>query len=224
MDSDAKIAEAIKLFPIVPFVYERDTKAAMSACSFALVGSSKSGKTTLLKYIIKKVFNDDIRIVMTQSPCAEIYADMKKDCVFAPAYLPEIIRTCYLLNKNTSNRYRFLIVIDDVVGHRGDRQMAKLLALYRNSGMSTIISAQDLTMLNPIGRSNVNNLLLGKLNSASRVEGVVRDFCRFYLPKNLSLEDKCELYNKLTQDHTFLFINQLDNTMVRVRLTESQVC
>lgn len=224
MDSDAKIAEALKLFPIVPFVYERDTKAAMNACSFALVASSKSGKTTLLKYIISKVFPDDIKVLMTQSPCAEIYSDLKKDCVFAPAFLPEIIRTAYLLNKNTSNRYRFLIVIDDVVGVKNDRQMAKLMALYRNSGMSAIISGQDLTMLNPIGRSNVNNLLLGKLNSAGRVEGVVKDFCRFHFPKSLSMDEKCELYNKLTQDHCFLFVDNLNSTMVRVRLTESQVC
>ena len=224
MDSDARIEAAMKLFPVLPFVYERDTRKAMSACSFALVASSKSGKSTLMTHIINKVFPEDIRVVMTMSPNAEIYSELKKTCVFAPTYMPEIIRTAYLLNRNTCNHYKFLIVIDDVVGVKNDRQAVKLLALYRNSGMSAIICGQDLTMLSPVGRANVNNILLGKLNSAGRVEGVVRDFCRFHFPKYLSLEEKCELYNKLTQDHCFMFINQLDNTMVRVRLSESQVC
>jgi len=224
MNSDERISEAMKLFPIMPFVYERDTRKAMAACSFAIVASSKAGKTTMLKYILSKVFPEDVRIVMTMSPCADIYSDLKKNCAFAPTYLPDIIKTCYLLNKHTNNHYQFLIVIDDVTGVKNDRQAVKLLALYRNSGMSAIICGQDLTMLSAVGRSNCNSILLGKLNSAGRVEGVVRDFCRFHFPKYLSLEEKCELYNKLTQNHTFLHINQLENTITRVRLTESQVC
>lgn len=223
MESEARMSDAMKLFPIRPFVYERDTKKAMSACSFALVASSKSGKTTLLKHIISKVFQEDIKVLMTMSPNADIYTSLKKECAFAPTYIPDIIKTCYLLNKHTNNHYKFLIIVDDVVGVKNDRQMAKLMALYRNSGMSAIVAGQDLQMLNPTGRANVNNVLLGRLNSAGRVEGVVKDFCRFFFPKNLSLDEKCELYNRLTMDHCFLFVNQLDCTLTRVRLSGSQV-
>lgn len=222
-DSDAKIEEAIKMFPIQPFHYERDTKKSMSACSFALVASSKSGKTTLLKTILSKVFRDDIKVLMTQSPSSEIYTTLKKECAFAPTYIPDIIKTCYLVNKNTNNHYKFCIIIDDVVGVKSCRQMTKLMALYRNSNISACVVGQDLTMLNPTGRANVNNIMLGKLNSAGRVEQVVKDFCRFYFPKSLTMEEKCELYNRLTQDHCFLHINALDSTISRIRLTDSQI-
>jgi len=224
MDSEARIDAAMKLFPIVPFVYERDTRKAMSACSFAIVASSKSGKSTMLKHILSKVFPLDIKVLMTMSPCADIYSDMKKDCVFVPTYLPDIIKTCYLLNKHTSNHYQFCMIVDDVIGFKSDRQMTKLLALYRNSGMSAIVAGQDLQMINCTGRANVNNVLLGKLNSAGRVESVVKEFTKTYMPRNLSLDEKVELYQRLTDQHCFLFVDNLNSTMVRVRLSASQVC
>lgn len=223
LDSDQKLAEAMLKFPIQSFVYERSTKKAMNACSFALIGSSKSGKTSFLKYIVKKYFDEDIKVLMTQSPQAEIYNSLRKEVAFSPAYIPDIIKTCYLINKNTNNHYKFCIILDDIVGVKNDRQMVKLTALYRNSGLSYLVVGQDLTMLNPIGRANVNNVLLGKLISAGRIEQVVKDFCRFHFPKNLSMQEKFELYNRLTQDHCFLFINQLENTITRVRLSESQL-
>jgi len=222
-ESNDNIQKALALFPIKPFMYERDIKQAMSACSFCLVASSKSGKTTLLKHIISKLFDGEIKVLMTMSPSAEIYASMKKDCAFSPTYLPDIIKTCYTINKHTKNHYKFLIIIDDVVGFKADKEMTKLMALYRNSGMSCVIAGQDMQMLNPTGRANCNNMLLGKLNSAARVESVVKDYCRFFFPKNLSLDEKCELYNRLTMDHCFLHINNLENTMIRVRLSASQV-
>jgi len=223
MNSDERISEAMKLFPIMPFVYERDTRKAMAACSFAIVASSKSGKSTLMKHIISKVFPDDIKVLMTMSPCADIYTSLKKDCVFAPTYLPDIIKTCYLLNKNTCNHYQFCIIVDDVVGFKSDRSMTKLLCLYRNSGLSAIVCGQDLQMLNPTGRCNVNNVLLGKLNSAGRIESVVKDFCKTYMPRHLTLDEKVELYQRLTDQHCFLFVDNLNSTMIRVRLSGSQV-
>lgn len=222
-ESDLRISTAMLKFPIQKFEFERDSKKAMNACSFALIGSSKSGKTSFLKYLVKKNFTEDIKVLFTQSPQAEIYTSLRKEVAFAPCYIPDIIKTCYLINKHTKNHYQFCIIVDDVVGVKNDRQMTKLMALYRNSGLSAIVVGQDLTMLNPIGRANVNNVLLGKLNSNSRIEQVVKDFCRFYFPKNLSMEEKFELYNRLTQDHCFLFINQLENTISRVKLFEAQL-
>jgi ABC-type oligopeptide transport system ATPase subunit len=46
------VDDAMKLFPVMEFKYERDEKEAMSACSFGIIGSSKCGKTTFLKYLL----------------------------------------------------------------------------------------------------------------------------------------------------------------------------
>ena len=222
-ESDLKIQEAMKKFPIQPFTFERDPKKAMSACSFSIIGSSKSGKTTFLKHLLTKVFQPDIKVLMTQSPQADIYNTLKKDCAFSPAYLPDIIKTCYLINKHTKNHYAFCIIIDDVVGVKNDRQMTKLMALYRNSRMSALVVGQDSKMLNATGRANVNNICLFKQNTDNRVEDNIKDFLRTYFPKNLTADEKIELYKKLTDDHCFLFVNNLDSTIMRCRLSEKQI-
>jgi hypothetical protein len=222
-DSDKKIAAAMALFPVVKFEFERDAKKAMNACSFAIIGSSKSGKTTFLKYLLTKHFDDDIKVFMTQSPQAEIYNSLKKDCAFSPAYIPDIIKTCYLINKHTKNHYPFCVIVDDVVGVKNDRQMTKLLALYRNSRMSACVVGQDAKMLNPTGRANVNNVCLFKQNTDNRIEDNIKDFLRTYFPKSLTMDEKIELYRKLTEDHAFLYVNNLDNTIQRCKLMDSQI-
>ena len=218
-----KVEEAMKKFPLMPFVFERDSRKAMNACSFGIVASSKSGKTTFLKYLLKKHFAEDIKLFMTQSPQADIYNTIKKDVAFAPAFIPDMIKTCYMINKNTKNHYSFCVIVDDVVGAKNNIQMNKLLCLYRNSRMSAIVVGQDLKMLNPTGRANVNYLLLGWQNTDNRVEDNIKEFLRSYFPKSLSMDEKIMLYRRLTADHCFLFINSLDDTIERVRLTASQV-
>ena len=222
-ESDARIAEAMTRFPIQPFAFERDPKKAMSACSFAVIGSSKSGKTTFLKHLLAKVFADDIKVLMTQSPQADIYNALKKNCAFAPAYIPDIIKTCYTINKHTKNHYPFCIIVDDVVGVKNDKQMTKLMCLYRNSRMSAIVCGQDAKMLNPTGRANVNNICLFKQNTDNRIEDNIKDFLRSYFPKTLSMDEKIELYKRLTEDHAFLYVDNLNSTIMRCKLSAAQV-
>ena len=221
--SNARIEEAMTKFPVREFTFARDPRAAMNACSFAVIGSSKSGKTTFLKYLLARHFKDDIKVLLTQSPQADIYTSLKKDCAFAPAYIPDIIRTCYMINKNTKNHYPFTIIVDDVVGVKQDKQMTRLLCLYRNSRCSAVVCGQDLTLLSPTGRANVNNVCLFWQNTPNRIEDNIKSFLRGYFPRNLTLEEKIVLYQRLTADHCFLWIDNLNNTIVRCKLTAAQV-
>jgi GTPase SAR1 family protein len=221
--SNKKIEDAMALFPIQEFDFERDERVAMNACSFAIIGSSKSGKTTFLKYLLKKRFEDDIKLFMTQSPAADIYNMVKKDCAFSSAYIPDMIRTCYLINKHTKNHYPFLTVVDDVTNVKNCKQMVKLMCLYRNSRISSIVCGQDAKMLSPTGRANVNYVCLFWQNTMNRCEDNIKDFLRSYFPRNLSMDEKIDLYRKLTEDHSFLFIDNLNNTIKRCKLKQSQI-
>lgn len=222
-ESDQRVADALAKFPIQKFEFERDTKAAMNACSFAIVGSSKSGKTTFLKYLVSKHFSDDIKVLMTQSPQADIYTALKKEVAFAPAYIPDIIKTCYLINKHTKNHYPFLIIVDDVVGVKNDRQMTKTMCLYRNSRISSIVCGQDAKMLSSTGRANVNHICLFKQNTDNRIEDNIKEFLRTYFPRSLSMDEKIDLYKRMTEDHGFIYIDNLNNTITRCKLLESQI-
>lgn len=216
--SNQKIEDACKKFPVVPFTFERDERAAMRACSFGIVASSKSGKTTFLKYLLKKHFAEDIKLFMTQSPNSEIYDSIKKECAFAGAYIPDMIRTCYLINKHTKNHYPFCVVVDDVTGVKNCKQMTKLLCLYRNSACSSVTIGQDFTMINSTGRANVNYIVLGYQNTDNRIEDNIKLFLRSYFPRSLSMEEKIAVYRRLTFDHHFIMINNLENTICRFKL------
>jgi septin family protein len=220
---DDLIARAAAAIPIQPFDFARDTRPNMRACSFAVVGSSKSGKTTFLKYLIRHHFKDDIKVLMTQSLQNDIYDSMKHDMAVCPGYSPDIIKEMYQINKKTRNHYEFCVIIDDLLGAKNDQQMAKLLALYRNSRISALVVGQDSTMLNPLGRANVNHAILGYQNTDGRCEDNIKAYLRSYFPRYLTMDQKIKLYKALTQDHCFLWINNLENTIRRIKLTPEQV-
>jgi len=222
-ESDIKIAKALALFPVKPFVFERDGRNMMSACSFAVIGSSKSGKSTVLKHLLKKNFKEDIKLFMTQSPQSDIYNSIKKETAFAPTYIPDMIKTCYNINKHTKNHYKFCVIVDDCTGIKNDRQMIRLLCLLRNSAISALISGQDSTMLSAVGRANCNYMLLFSLNTANRIEGTIKDYLRTYLPKTLTLDEKIEFFKLATADHCFFFLDNLNGTLTRCKLQENQI-
>lgn len=222
-DEEVNVSRYVSQFPIQEFEFERNPSKAMNACSFGIIGSSKSGKTTFLKYLLKEHFNDDIKVFMTQSPQADIYKSIRKSSVFVPTYVPELIKDCYKINKETNNHYPFCIVVDDVTDAKGDKQMTKLLCLYRNSRCSSIVVGQDFSMLNATGRANVNNICLFYANTDNRIEDNVKMFLRSYFPRNLSMEEKICLYRKLTENHCFLWIDCLNNTIKRCKLSSSEM-
>lgn len=223
IDIPHNLDEHMKQFPIEEFDFERDPDKAMNACSFAIIGSSKSGKTTFLKHLLKEHFKDDIKLYMTQSPQADIYNSIRKSTVFVPDYIPEMIKECYKINKGTNNHYPFCVIVDDVVGAKNDKQMTKGLCLYRNSRLSICCVGQDFSMLNATGRANVNNICLFYTNTDNRIEDNIKLFLRSYLPRSLSLEEKIVLYRKLTENHCFLWIDCLNNTIKRCRLSEEDL-
>jgi len=213
---------AIALYPVTEFDFTRDSTAHMTACSFAVIGSSKSGKTTFINYLLKS-FKDDIKTLFTQSAHNAIYDAMKKDCCIAPDYIPEVIKSMYQINKHTGNKYKFLCIVDDLIGAKNDKEMTKLLCLYRNSGISAIIAGQDPFLINATGRANVNHQCLFYLNSDGRIEDTLKMFLRSYFPRSLTMDEKIGLYKELTKDHHFLWINNLENTIKRCKMTPAQI-
>lgn len=217
------VDEAMKKFPVQDFPFERDERAHMNSVSFAVIGSSKSGKTTFIKYLLKKFFPEEIKILFTQSLHNDIYTSMKKEMSVSPGYIPEVVKTCYKINKETKNHYPFLMIIDDLIGAKNDCEMTKLLCLYRNSRCSAIVSGQSYTLLNATGRSNCNYVCLFYQNTDSRCEDNIKHFLRSYFPRSLTLEEKIELYKRLCEDHCFIFIDNLNNKVYRCQLKASQI-
>jgi len=191
--------------------------------SFGLVGSTRSGKTVALLYIWSKWFKDShITLMATGSSQADIYKPLQKTAAVSPAFFPEVLKESMILNQRTSNKYKFLHVFDDMLDGKNTKALSKLLCIGRNNGMSTIISAQELTILNAVGRTNLNFMLLFRLNSQMAVEKVVRNYLTHILPGK-NMEEKCKMYVALTQEHYCFVCDFLANQVFITKIDISEV-
>lgn len=186
-------------------------------CSILLAGSTRSGKSTALGHILHKYFSKYISVLMTHSPQADIYKDI--DCLQAPNYYPAVIRDMAYINKKTENKYDFLAILDDVVtGIKHDKEILKMLTIYRNSNCSTIMCIQALTLMNSAGRTNVNFVVLFKFNSDAEIERAVKMYLGSYFPKDMKLLEKMRLYREMTENHYCFIVDNLNGRVFRSKI------
>lgn len=183
--------------------------------SICFLGSTRSGKTTFLKHVIDEYFGKHFKFLMSNSLHAPIYKDIK-DTVKSPIYIPSIIKEGYIINKETKNHYDFLYVLDDVVTAKFDKELLKLLAIYRNSNLSCIISIQSPTMLNTATRGNLNFVLLGRMNSDESIEKVIRMYLSSYIPGKMP--EKIRRYRELVEGHHWIVVDNLNGDIYRTKL------
>lgn len=184
------------------------------AYSIMLLGSTRSGKTTAMNFILDKYFKKEINVLMSDSLHAEIYKPLLKTMVSCPTYVPEIIKACYKINKGTDCKYPFNIILDDLVGYRYDKEMLKLLTIYRNSRVGCLITAQATSILNASGRTNINFVLLFKLNSDEQIEIVCKKFLASFFPSKMRMVDRIIEYKRLTDDHHFILLDNISGTSI----------
>jgi len=191
--------------------------------SCLLMGSTRSGKTTLMNYLYENIFKNHITILHTGSAQAHIYKSYKDKVALAGEYMPELVSETYKINKRTDNHYEFLHILDDCVTVKNDVELKKLLTIYRNSRISGMITGQSLTIFNNITRGNINYVFLGYLNSDASVEQVIKSYLVSYFPSRMRLADKIKLYREMTKDHHFIIIDSINCEVFRTRLKHSQI-
>ena len=193
-------------------------------CSILMVGSTRCGKTTCLKHILHRYFPKHLGAIFSESAKSPAYKDMKYPLLpLSSCFLPELIQDAYRINKELNNHYPFMFILDDCPLVKNDKQLLKMTTIYRNSGISAIVCVQSPTMLNPTTRSNFNFVLLFKQNTAAQIESVVKGFLRGYFPDGWTYEQRITWYKEATEDHHFLFIDNLAGTIYRCKLQADQL-
>jgi hypothetical protein len=191
--------------------------------SWLLLGSTRSGKSTLMNYLYENIFRAHICVLHTASIQSDIYKPLQKSCAIAPMFIPELIDETAKINKETKNHYQFCHIIDDIVDKRNSKSLLKLLTIYRNSRLSTMITGQELSIFNAIGRSNINFVVLMKLNSAMAIEKVIKTYLRPYFPPGTRLDEMIRIYQQLTSDHAFIVIDNINGDIFMSKLTEAEI-
>lgn len=194
-------------------------------CSMALIGASRSGKTTFMKYIIRNHFSKHITTMFSQNPHADIYKDMGKKTIVSDTYHPELIREAHELNVECDNKYPFLFISDDMVDPKmkGDIEITRALTIYRNANISTLFSFQGRTLLNAVGRNNLNYIAIFKQQTPLEFENVVKEFLSMWLPPHLTMRQMVAFAQKATLDHGFFFIDNIEGCCYLSKLAPHQI-
>jgi len=185
--------------------------------SIAMIGATRSGKTTLLIHVLKKYFKDHIGVLMSQSTNASIYDDVPKTIPKVPMFSPEMVNEMYKINLGTKNKYEFLAIIDDCPTIKFSKELLKLLTIYRNSHLSAIICMQSLKLFNTAARGNINFVMLGRCNSFEAAEQAVRGYLMHRLPGR-NVAEKVAEYMRITEDHHWIVVDNINGNIFRTRL------
>ena len=185
--------------------------------STVLFGSSKSGKTTLMKKILKipeLADPDVIKFLISPSMHAKIYKDLDKKIIKLSAWDDRLVKGIQKVQKKTKNRYKYLLIIDDCILDKNSGKIMELFCTLRNIKISTLMLLQSTTLLNRNSRFNANNIIFKKMNVDDATEQNMQWFLGSYAPfKGLNMDSKKELYREITNDYGFINLDALNGTL-----------
>ena len=192
--------------------------------SFGLIGASRSGKTTLMKYLYRTHFKKHITVMSTMNPHASIYEDLDSKVLVCQDYHPELLREMHELNSHTGNKYPFLFISDDFVNPKikNDGEVTRALTIYRNAGVSSIWSFQGRTLMSAVGRNNLNYIAVLKQQTPKEWECVIKEFLSMWLPTGMNMREMVEFCRLATEDHQFFFIDQIEGCCYLTKLSREQ--
>lgn len=193
--------------------------ASTGGCSILMIASTRAGKTTLMKHIMKTYFKEHFGCLFSESAKSPAYADFNnKNFPKSSCFIPDLINDAYKINKELKNYYNFLFLLDDCPLVKGDKQMLKLTTIYRNSGLSCIACVQSPSLLTPTQRSNFNIVCLGRCNTTAQTEANIKAYMRGIFPDGLNYDQKIRIYDEMTKDHYWIILNQYDGTVFRTKI------
>ena len=192
--------------------------------SVSLIGASRSGKTTLLKYIYKTHFEKYITTMFSMNRQADIYKDLSDKVIISDRFHSELLREAHEINSLCDNKFPFLFISDDYVDPKikNDQEITRAMTIYRNANISTIFSFQGRTLMSAVGRNNSNFIVVLKQQTPLEWENVIKEFLSMYLPTGMTMREMVEFCKHATVDHQFFFIDNIEGKCYLSKLTKAQ--
>ena len=224
VESSAEIDRIYESLQFSPFKLNMDITA--DGHSISIFGSSKSGKTTLLKNLLKKYVTNkkSICVLSAQNAHSKAYKDYPKEIILTDNYSPILVKAAARINKKSNNKYPICFVLDDIIDAKNDRKLEDIYLTLRNSLISIIVLIQNVQLLRSTSRSNSNIVIFKKFNNPKTIEDyVMKEFLGNYPPfRDLRMNDKVNLYFKIMNDgnYNFFVLDVLENTLILCKGTD----
>lgn len=148
-------------------------KPGDTGATYAMIGKSKSGKTTFLVHNLNLLKEDELNqynaiVYFTKSPNANPLADLdpriRKRFIMVGRFCPKVLMAMKRINDETDLMFKFLVIFDDILQLRGQLLTECILTL-RNSNISTALSIQYEKLMTPAQRASVHNVYIFNLRT-----------------------------------------------------------
>jgi hypothetical protein len=202
--------------------------------TYALFGSSGSGKST----IIRKIFIDDlynnevnesttrekgvkfgqhdgaISILFTESRHADPLKGLMEggeELIIDYCGLNEdIYKWMYAMNYQYEKVFNFVVMIDDVISVKNLPIVYQAFLTYRNMNISSVVSLQYLKLCPLAIRSSLYFCFLLPMNSNEGIEQLVKGYLAMYL-EGKNLNAKISRYKQMATEHRFFLLDNLNH-------------
>lgn len=193
--------------------------------SIALIGASRSGKTTMMKHLYNEYFKKCVSMMFSMNPHADIYKDFGPKLLVSDKFHPELLREAHEINKCTDNKFPFLFISDDYVDSKikSSPEVVRCLTVMRNAATNSIWSFQGRTLMSAIGRNQINYICVFKQQTPMEWENVIKEFLSMWLPTGMSMREMVEFCKTATLDHQFFFIDNIKGECYMSKLTKEQI-
>lgn len=191
------------------YVYMRSRMPEDGGVSTFLVGTSRSGKSTLMVDFLNFVFDEDyaweeggkitkkkpVQIVMTTSKNATPLKRLGPNVIlYGEGHNRKFIEYARAMNKKYDNKFKFVICYDDVVQTKHRSEIIQLILCDRNKNISGLISTQEPKLVGPGIRNNMNRVLLLKCFTRDGTERNTDIYLRSVLPHDWNKERGYQFY------------------------------
>jgi len=197
-------------------------KKKQNGITFALIGSSGAGKSTLLDVIFlndiygKRADKNYIKVVFTESPHCDAFQDLGTDvCIDGCGVDLDLINWFYQMNLKYDRIYDFVIILDDCIHLRYQKQIEKMFLVMRNTNISSVVSLQYCNLIPKSIRTSVYFIFCMHLNTTEAVAMMIDSFISMYIPGK-TRNAKMEYYVKWTENHQFFMIDNLSHQCWKV--------
>lgn len=188
---EGNLEDYLEYYDPIQYMKDNWTMEKDSGGSFAMIGQTKSGKSTLLRVLVKEVFskmkdengNPFFFYIISPSISSDVYDDLKNSIEHGigmenwnPSYMKRIrkelipsLKTEYepewqvYVNSQGKPYLNIFVILDDCIdGSQKSPELKQLFLTARNNNFHVAYLAQTAALLTKDARGNANHMFIGR--------------------------------------------------------------